>query len=1260
MSQESHQNRGQKGDKGQPTTATSPTPTVSTGQNDDPRNDRWSIYTAIGASIGSNFGASSPTAAPGEQPTEQRPGAFASLENKLKRTTTSTSLGGTKTPSVREAIAAETLEEDERKKTGELSQVKPSGGNVSSGKKPLPPLGKVEDDDGAADDEQSVHQTTDEERSEVSRSSRRSKPRYTSYAQGYADVMSDNDIDLDTLEEIDHVSIADDQFWSRHRIGVKNLVKTKLQLLAHTQTVLAFKYGTRKVLNTSVEYADTYIRILERLLIEAKTRTIAISQSRSASSARESPSPKSASKKPRIQVKEEPKGSPEVGSEPPLATPKTVMEPTQLVPSDLASVITAPGIAVPTEAPAVPPKLTRAEFRTAKRNLKMPIQEGETLDEYQDRLNQANRFICLWYGYGDEKDLINPRNELTETEEEYKERLKVYATILNAYHLLAMGSIDASTRESARTTSNGVHDDPISVHFAHQDDATTTNPQVVSINVKATLKDRAILQNIRNKELRETGDSRYADQGVRFEGPRNEPIDIALMEYASRNTPGRNQGSSASRPRAAAGAPDYPGSSDDDDDDEPRRPGRGPLPSIPGGNGGNGGGRRPPSEPYRGGTPGPPRPPRGLSTPRDSIARSTTPGLAEVSENYRDMMMNRLIELIRQHLSARIKLPEGTKLRRMDGKSVGLYMGGKTFSELEEWLTNLVLYLQASQYGGPERDGECVLAVAEFLGPNPKRWYNRKVHSVRRTQLTWTFEEVIVAMYTRYVHPSSMQDARVAFEATRYNPAEGVQAFYETLQDHAENMRTYPDEYSMMDAFLKGIPSEMTQEMIMNGYNPEMHTVDDFLTEAIAIETAKKTAANYRSRSRTTAATPAAAQPRKDYPPRRDDKRGDKRVLRLPVIGKTYVPRTQAYNADGTRRIFIQTKDMKNPQPLDRRPARQYAERAPRRSDPKPARKGNCFKCGKPGHFSNECPDGDKPKDYIRAARTAADPDADDEKSDKDDGKEEGKDPGSDNAADSDVSAETVTSMDIHGYAFLEEAGSEGDNMFAIREHETEVEEVLIEYETIDSEDDSHDDSPIPTMSDHVRTIREEDANEAVSTTGKPLDRRVVYRKVHVRVSLEARDRPEYPPEKKECLASFIKVGGVEAWALYDSGSTTCGMTPAFTDVAKLKVFPLKKPIVLQLGTIGSRSTVNHGIEPVMEMPGFKGTTYMDVANFDRYDMILGTPFMRENGVVLDFNTNTVIVNGVRSPATRVALADTDGRARRYRTVEKVKANDPK
>jgi Retroviral aspartyl protease len=141
--------------------------------------------------------------------------------------------------------------------------------------------------------------------------------------------------------------------------------------------------------------------------------------------------------------------------------------------------------------------------------------------------------------------------------------------------------------------------------------------------------------------------------------------------------------------------------------------------------------------------------------------------------------------------------------------------------------------------------------------------------------------------------------------------------------------------------------------------------------------------------------------------------------------------------------------------------------------------------------------------------------------------------------------------------------------------------------------------------------------------------------------------------DKKRCLATYVDVRVCEAWALWDSGSTTTGITPVFAQVAKIPVFPLSNPHILQLGMIGSHCLVNYGTKVKVQTPGTNSIIYMDIANFDRYDMIIGTLFMRKNKVHLDFENDRIVINGVATPDTPIELLDTDGHLRWYRTMEK-------
>ena len=63
--------------------------------------------------------------------------------------------------------------------------------------------------------------------------------------------------------------------------------------------------------------------------------------------------------------------------------------------------------------------------------------------------------------------------------------------------------------------------------------------------------------------------------------------------------------------------------------------------------------------------------------------------------------------------------------------------------------------------------------------------------------------------------------------------------------------------------------------------------------------------------------------------------------------------------------------------------------------------------------------------------------------------------------------------------------------------------------------------------------------------------------------------------------------------------------------------------------------------------------TYVDIANFDRYDMIIGTPWMQKNKVVLDLINDEIILDGTTIPAIKIKNPDLDPRLRCHRVTDK-------
>jgi hypothetical protein len=143
------------------------------------------------------------------------------------------------------------------------------------------------------------------------------------------------------------------------------------------------------------------------------------------------------------------------------------------------------------------------------------------------------------------------------------------------------------------------------------------------------------------------------------------------------------------------------------------------------------------------------------------------------------------------------------------------------------------------------------------------------------------------------------------------------------------------------------------------------------------------------------------------------------------------------------------------------------------------------------------------------------------------------------------------------------------------------------------------------------------------------------------RYNAASEECPQTSGSDHHCMAALVKVNGLEAYALIDTGSMTTLVTHDFARVANLKVVQLENPVTLQLRMVGSHSMINFSARTRLELgPVREDDAYLDVINIDRYDMIIGTPFMRKHGLVLDFNTNSLRIRGEIVPTLTTGQED--------------------
>ena len=110
-------------------------------------------------------------------------------------------------------------------------------------------------------------------------------------------------------------------------------------------------------------------------------------------------------------------------------------------------------------------------------------------------------------------------------------------------------------------------------------------------------------------------------------------------------------------------------------------------------------------------------------------------------------------------------------------------------------------------------------------------------------------------------------------------------------------------------------------------------------------------------------------------------------------------------------------------------------------------------------------------------------------------------------------------------------------------------------------------------------------------------------------------------PSDNCTLAGYWEINSVKAHCLLDSGSEGVLLSLEFMRATGIKTFALEKPIALQLACISSQSMINYGTRATIKIGRKVVKEYFDIVNVEHYDAILGTPFLRKMGVILDFRS---------------------------------------
>ena len=509
-----------------------------------------------------------------------------------------------------------------------------------------------------------------------------------------------------------------------------------------------------------------------------------------------------------------------------------------------------------------------------------------------------------------------------------------------------------------------------------------------------------------------------------------------------------------------------------------------------------------------------------------------------------------------------------------------------------------------------------------------------------------------------FIKKSAAVSATKLFKSLSYDSSQGIKHFYMQLLCAAEQMIMQPDQATFNKCFINALPSHIRDELVMQDQIAVDYTSCDQLWTAIlrvdhALDSLKAVQA-YCSLGLPRPTVPQSGHANNTLS---SSKMSMFRLNKLSGARyATLVSQKVGYKADPRKPTSnvgnpVRIGDGKGtPYPLYKQASGSSYKTNQYQKHPLQDAKVNplCFKCGKIG-WARECPNHDQKTTKVFTIGMGDDPspvslneeieeplgEAPENDADTDDKAEEclvedPYDPQNLSLFESEHEGEDNTEDRSFSFNPLSFMSMDEDN-YVLKPASTRKQEELLSEEQIVAE---LVDDPVH----HLKTDGELPTKKgAVPSAGKAPDKLTKKSPPMFDAKLRLLDEAsKYPSdcsvELRWMLVSTIETNGTKALVIFDSGAETDALSPDFVRACHIPLLELLSPLVLQMGTKGSQSCIYYGTNVDLKVVGQQTKHYFDVVNIDRYDAILGAPWLNTHGVVLNFKNHVVTVGGGISP----------------------------